>query len=108
MEFHENLRTLRTDKGLTQQALANMIKIQVLQIRRYESGQSQPMLDVIRRLAIALECSTDELIFGGNERGPRNRSLRHQLEAIEQLSKTKQEIIIDFLDAMSSWYQKKY
>ena len=49
----------------------------VLQIRRYEGGTSQPTLEVIRRLAIALGTSADVLVFDATECGPED-ALRYQ------------------------------
>jgi hypothetical protein len=49
-------------------------------------GASQPTLDVIRRLAVALQVSADVLIFGADERGP-DGDLRLQFEAISNFPK---------------------
>ncbi|WP_183724117.1 helix-turn-helix domain-containing protein [Paraburkholderia sp. WP4_3_2] len=81
MEFPERLTALRKARGLTQLALAEAIDLSVLQIRRYESGNSQPTLDVIRRLAVALGVSSDALVFDEGERGP-DDVLRYQFETI--------------------------
>ena len=53
VEFPEGLTLLRKERSLTQQALADHQAVHVLQIRRYEGGNSQPTLDVIRSLAHA-------------------------------------------------------
>lgn len=47
------------------------VGMHISQIRRYEAGQSQPMLDAIRKLARALTVSADMLLFEKDERGPR-------------------------------------
>ena len=70
MDFQDRLATLRKDKRFTQQALADLAGVHVAQIRRYEAGESQPTLDVIRKLAIALSVSADMLVFDKDERGP--------------------------------------
>ncbi len=70
MQFPERLTTLRKARGLTQQTLADMAGVAVLQIRRYEGGSSQPTLEVIRRLAFALGISADMWVFDEQERGP--------------------------------------
>ncbi len=44
-------------------------RVHVAQIRRYEAGDSQPTLDVIRKLAIALSASAYMLVFDKDERG---------------------------------------
>jgi transcriptional regulator with XRE-family HTH domain len=47
--------------GLTQLALAERVGVHVRQIRRYESGEQQPVLAVATRIAAALGVSLDEL-----------------------------------------------
>ena len=54
---------------LTQDALAEAAGINVSQVRRYEGGNSQPSLDALRKLAVALSVSADELLFDETERG---------------------------------------
>jgi hypothetical protein len=54
----------------TQQALADLVGKHISQIRRYESGQSQPTLDAIRKLSVGV--SADILLFGKDERGSDN------------------------------------
>lgn len=100
MEFPERLTALRKQRGLTQQALADKVGVHVLQIRRYEGGTSQPTLDVIRRLAIALSVSADMLVFDQeDQRGPSD-DLRLQFEAISQFSQEEKEVIRELLEGM--------
>lgn len=99
MEFPERLTALRKARGLTQQALAAQVGIAVLQVHRYENGTSQPTLDVIRRLAIALSVSADMLVFDEKERGPSD-ALRYQFETISRMSEHEQEIVRELLDAV--------
>ncbi|MFP1814114.1 helix-turn-helix domain-containing protein [Lonsdalea quercina] len=99
MQFPERLTMLRKARGLTQQALAEMTGVAVLQIRRYEGGNSQPTLDVIRRLAIALGVSADMLVFDQQERGP-GEQLRYQFETISRMPQHEQDVIRELLDAM--------
>jgi transcriptional regulator with XRE-family HTH domain len=47
--------------GLTQSALAERAGVHVRQIRRYESGEQQPVLAVAALLAAALDVTLDEL-----------------------------------------------
>lgn len=81
MNFPEHLTALRKERGLTQQALAGLVDIHVSQIRRHENKQTQPTLDVIRKLAIALGVSADLLVFDKDERQPREE-LKRQFEAL--------------------------
>src|SRR5580658_7828183 len=77
MDFPARLAALRKDRGLTQQALAERVGIHVSQLRRYEAGGAQPTLDVLRRLAVALSVSADQLVFDSDERGPDGDLLLH-------------------------------
>jgi transcriptional regulator with XRE-family HTH domain len=106
MDFPERLASLRKKKGLTQQVLAEKVGLHVIQIRRYESGGSQPTLDVIRRLAIALSVSADMLIFGENERGP-DSDLRLQFEAVSKFDKEEKKVIKAVLEGLILKHEAK-
>jgi len=99
MSFSERVVTLRKQKSWTQQQLAEQVKVRVLQIRRYESGASQPTLDAIRRLALALGVTTDELIFDKNERGP-DEDLRLQFEALTRFTPEEKKIAKAVLESL--------
>lgn len=99
MEFAKRLAVLRKEKGLSQQALADTIGMHVIQIRRYEAGKSQPTLDVIRNLSVALGVSADRLIFEKDERNP-DEELRMQLEMLKQFSPEEKFIAKTVLEGL--------
>lgn len=99
MSFPERLLKLRKTKGLTQQVLADQVSIHVVQIRRYEAGDSQPTLEVIRKLAIALSTSADSLIFDKDERNP-NDEFKMQFESISQFTKAEKLVAKQVLDSL--------
>ncbi len=106
MPFPERLAALRKAKTLTQQALADRIGLHISQIRRYEAGDSQPTLDVIRKLAIAFSVSADVLVFEEGERGP-SQEMRLQFEAVSQLPDEDQKVVKAVLDGMIVKHQAK-
>ena len=81
-------------------------RVHVIQVRRYESGASQPTLDVIRRLAVALQVSADVLIFGADERGP-DGDLRLQFEAISKFASEEKKVIKGLLEGMILKHEAK-
>ncbi|HTW97643.1 MAG TPA: helix-turn-helix transcriptional regulator [Acidimicrobiales bacterium] len=85
MDFAHRLVAIRKERNLTQQVLADRVGIHVSNVRRYEAGTSQPTLDVLRNLALALNISADSLLFEPDERGPEDPGLRLRLEALDQL-----------------------
>jgi transcriptional regulator with XRE-family HTH domain len=99
MEFPKRLAHIRKQHGMTQQQLADRAGTHVVQIRRYEGGVSQPAVDVLKRLAIALSVSADALLFDESERGP-DDDLRLQFEALSAMSPEEKQVAKAVLEAM--------
>lgn len=106
MAFSDRLASLRKAKGLTQQALADRVGVHVIQIHRYESGASQPSLEVIKKLAVALSVTTDALLFEEDERGP-SQDLRLQFEAVSQFDLEARKIAKTVLDGLILQFQAR-
>ncbi len=99
MDFPKRLTHLRKQKGFTQKTLAEAIQASAIQIHRYETGAAQPTLDVIRRLAVALGTTADELIFDQDERGP-DEELKLQFETISRFDPEAKAFIREVLDSL--------
>ena len=99
MAFPEQLARIRRDKGFTQKELAEKVELHQSQIHRYESGASQPTLDALRKLALALAVTTDELVFEEDERGPGDE-LRLQFEAISRFDPDEKKTAKEVLDGL--------
>jgi transcriptional regulator with XRE-family HTH domain len=69
MAFHDNLRTLRLARGLTQPALAAKADIEQSYLSKLENGRSRPSDEVLTRLAQALETAPENLLSNGDESG---------------------------------------
>ena len=106
MDFPERLSAARKEKGFTQKELARQVGLHVAQIRRYEAGSSQPTLEVIRKLAIALSVSADMLLFDKDERGP-DDDLRLQFEAISKFDPEEKMIVRTVLDSLILKHEAK-
>jgi len=89
--FPKQLLKFRKITGLTQQALADKIGINVSQLKRYEYSAAQPTLEVIKKIALVLNVSTDILIFGDAERAPIDE-LKLQFEAIKEFTPEEMEV----------------
>jgi transcriptional regulator with XRE-family HTH domain len=99
VNFPQHLAALRKQKGLTQLQLAERVGVHVVQLRRYEAGSSQPTLDVIRSMAIALGISADALLFATDERGP-DADLKLQFEAVSRFDPESKKVVQQVLDSM--------
>jgi transcriptional regulator with XRE-family HTH domain len=99
LEFPERLAWLRKEKSLTQKVLAEAVGIHVTQLRRYEAGTSQPTLDILKKLAVALSVSADLLLFDKDERGP-DEDLRLQFEAVSRMSAAEKRVVKELIEGM--------
>jgi transcriptional regulator with XRE-family HTH domain len=99
MDFAQRLVALRKQRNLTQAALAERVGIHVSNIRRYEAGNSQPTLDVLRNLALALSTSADSLLFDDDQRGP-DDDLRLAFEATRALDTEEKETLKALIEGL--------
>lgn len=63
-EFGEKLRSLREERGMTQQTLAEQLYVTRQAVSRWECGARYPDLLMAKRIADTMEVSVDELISG--------------------------------------------
>lgn len=73
MSFGDNLKKIRADKDISQGDLAKMIDVHATHISRYERNLTSPTIDVAKKIADALEVSTDALIYGSDEQIVNNK-----------------------------------
>ena len=59
-----NLRRIRTEKGLTQQALADEVKVNVQTIRDIEAGRRNPSFPILETIGKALTTHPSEFLKG--------------------------------------------
>lgn len=106
MNLATRLVVLRKEKGLTQQEMADRIGLHVNQVRRYEAGSTQPSLEALKKIAVALSVTIDSLVFGPEERGP-DEELRLQFEAVSHLPAEEKRIIKALLEGMIVKHQTR-
>lgn len=100
MSIAANLVRLRKAQALTQHALAELAGLHVNQVRRYETGTAQPSLEGLKKIALALHVSLDELVFEAHERGPQSERLQLLFEAVAALPPEEQRIAQAVLDGL--------
>ena len=62
MEIHEILKGLREDKDMTQQNVADLLKIGRTMYRRYETGETEIPIRHLRTLCMFYGVSSDYLL----------------------------------------------
>ena len=63
--YGKRIRSLRNEKGYTQQQLAKKAGIGLNTLRRYETDERQPNLDNLNKIVDALEISMNDFMFQG-------------------------------------------
>ena len=62
-----NIKTQRESIGITQEKLAEEMNIDRSTVAKWETGQSMPRADKLKRLAEILDCTVDELLADENK-----------------------------------------
>lgn len=65
MDFGEQLRKIRTDRGLTQEQVASRLNVSRQTISNWENNKNLPDLEMVVEISMAYKLSLDQLILGG-------------------------------------------
>lgn len=77
-----NLRFLRTQKGLSQQKLADILHVSQQSIYKYENGLSEPDIQTLKSLSEIFNTSIDYIV--GNTENPRKIDFFIETELTQQ------------------------
>ena len=88
--FSENLKTLRKQKGFSQEVLASRLQVVRQTISKWEKNLSVPDADTLIRLAEILEVSVSELL--GSKIETKNGNVTN--DVAEQLSRINEQLAI--------------
>ncbi|QDI92483.1 XRE family transcriptional regulator [Salicibibacter halophilus] len=64
----ERIKQIRKEENISQQKLANVLKITPRQLRRYENNEFEPNLETLKSLADYFNISLDYLVGRSNNR----------------------------------------
>lgn len=84
----EAIRTARMKKGLTQEALAELLDITPIHLKNMESSRRKPSVPLLFEMMEVLDFSVDALVFPGRgtEQVIHTAGLsREEIEAVERL-----------------------
>ncbi len=100
-DFGAILKSLRNEKGFSQDAFASKIGIHVTNLSKYERNLSIPSLEVAKRMADVLEISLDRLAHGENKAQEtiQDIDLLTLFNKAQNLSDKQKETVKDFLSA---------
>jgi len=106
MDFGDNMMLLRKKEKLSQAALGNLIGTSGDVVGRYERGDINPSIDVVVKIADALDISVDYLI--GKSKLQLDKEALKRLERISELSPQNKDFIYNMIDmALRDFKTKK-
>jgi len=95
------IKALRKVRHWTQKELGQRLGIRFEQLNKYESGLNSPPVEMLVKLADALETSVDYLLTGtGTDSTLANARLFRRFQALEHLGEEDQLTVIRVIDAM--------
>lgn len=99
----DNIKKLRKQKAWSQSELAEKASITLTHVNRLETGKYNPSIDVVLRLAQALDVSLDQLVLDNLDDVSvqvENKSLAERIRLIETLTENRREALFQILDDM--------
>ena len=79
----DNLRALRNEKRISQESLAREVGSVQQHIHRYEKGENEPDIQMLKRLADFFDTSIDYLVG--------HTDIRHRIEPVERFDLNEDE-----------------
>src|ERR1700752_5285117 len=111
--FGRRLAALRRQKGLSQRELAERLDTTQKTVDYYERRAVNPTLDLVERVAAALEVPAAELIGDGaapmrlsKKAGPTGK-VQKVFEDVSRLPRRQQEKIVEFVSAFVRQYEQE-
>jgi transcriptional regulator with XRE-family HTH domain len=101
--FGKRLAAAREAKNLTKQKLGEVVGVHHSQIGRYEKGEASPAAEVLKKMANALDVSTDFLMNGTTSdlaaENIQDKTLINQFNRITELSTENKTVVSKLIDA---------
>lgn len=104
MTFGTKLKKLRAEKGLSQAALEAISGVNCKLLSKYENERIVPSADTLRKIAEALQISSDYLIFDNAPKDGistlRDLELFEKFKEVEGMSLENRNMIKNIIDAL--------
>ena len=99
------IHLLRRKRKWSQAELAARVGATRPQISRYESGDYEPRLDMLGRIADALDTTTDFLISGRDPKTVRDTQLKALVSKLDSFPEELRAVVVEFLESLFQVHQ---
>lgn len=102
------LRTIRKQKNMTLQELADAVGTSNQQVSNHEAGKRKLTWEWIKRYSAALECHPLDITEGpGVDHGPKNAEEKELLDLFRQMKDKDQDRLIGYMESKIEGDEKK-
>ena len=95
------LRELRTQNHISQDRLAKELNVGRTTITNYESGESKPDIEMVKKIANYFNVSIDYLLYNEQQKEPENIEFKKEYNFTE-----KQEEILEYVKQLDDYQCK--
>ena len=81
--FSENIKRLRKERDLTQEALADFLGVSFQAVSKWERGESYPDIEMLPEIAVYFGVSVDELL--GNDKSIKEEKIKAYIDKYENM-----------------------
>ena len=104
MKIGHKIRELRRQKDLTQDELGRKTKIHGRYISKLENNHSVPSIDIIKKIASALDITVDHLLYDKSDNLTKininDKQLLQKFEIIDKMDESKRRVVNEILDGV--------
>ena len=104
MKLGEKIKSLRKSKGVSQEELAAMLKINRNYLSRVETGKSEPTAGILKQIAIIFNIDLNSLLDINND----NQDISEKVEYIVNNCKYLHEKDLDFIVRIITVMKEEY
>lgn len=106
MKLGEKIKQLRKSKGISQEELASMLKINRNYLSRIETGKSEPTSGVLKDIAQIFSIDLNSLLDITDDENKNTDKIRYIIDNCKQLHEKDLDFIVRIMSIMREEYVK--
>lgn len=103
MAISDKIKSLRKERGWTQEKLAKKLGVLQPHLNRWETKKAYPSIDALKKLSRIFDVSIDTLVFDEKDIGKlniREKTLLGKIQGFEKLDLKEKEMIANLIDSL--------
>lgn len=106
MKLGEKIKSLRKSKGISQEELAAMLKINRNYLSRVETGKSEPTAGILKQIAIIFNIDLNSLLDINNDNQDISEKVKYIVNNCKYLHEKDLDFIVRIITVMKEEYVK--